>query len=252
MNTNCILEVCIDADDISHLTDNIHAAIKGGATRIELCRDLSEDGLTPSQYAVNVAREAIGEDAELLIMCRPRGGVFDYSKDELDVIKQDIRMAASSKADGVVLGVLNSSQQINTHAMDELCELAHQLALSVTFHRAFDCIDDWQSALDYLINSGVKRLLTSGTPWHANQGAAEGITRLLQIMNVAKGRIECVIGGGINANSSIAVWSACHRSGTKISLHAFSGVLSNNRVDAFKVQSLIRSITDNSAANNLA
>ena len=36
--------------------ESVHAAVTGGAPRIELCRDLEQDGLTPSREVLQEVR----------------------------------------------------------------------------------------------------------------------------------------------------------------------------------------------------
>jgi len=46
-------------------------------------------------------------------MIRPRIGSFLYSEEEVEVMKQDIRIFKDEGADGVVFGVLTTYGQIN-------------------------------------------------------------------------------------------------------------------------------------------
>src|SRR5215472_18549754 len=98
METACLLEICCDS------IDSALAAERGGAQRIELCSSLLEGGLTPSAGFIRAVRAHVS--IALFIMIRPRGGDFYYSEAEFAAMKEDIAVAKSSRADGLVLGLL--------------------------------------------------------------------------------------------------------------------------------------------------
>jgi copper homeostasis protein len=75
--------------------------------------------------------------------------------------------------------------------MYRLVELASPL--EVTFHRAFDMTENLEAALEDVIASGCRRLLTSG-------GAADvyaGAETLCRLNEQADGRIAIAVGGGL-------------------------------------------------------
>ena len=160
MNRLPILEVCIDS------VEGVIAARDGGADRVELCDNLVEGGTTPSAGTIEVARaqEGIG----IMVMIRPRGGDFLYSDLEFGVMKQDIEVAKSLGADGVVLGLLNSDGTVDDGRVAELIAVARPM--EVTFHRAFDMTRDLHEALESLTELGVDRILTSGGRATAPEG----------------------------------------------------------------------------------
>ena len=77
-----LLEICVDSL-VSAL-----AAQNGGADRIELCDNLYEGGTTPSAAIIEIAREIL--DIEVQVIIRPRGGDFLYSDLEFKTMKRDI------------------------------------------------------------------------------------------------------------------------------------------------------------------
>ncbi len=185
------LEICADSVESA-----IHAE-QGGAQRVELCCALSEGGLTPSRGAIRVARSSI--QIGIHVMIRPRGGDFVYSPHELDIMSEDIAFAKTAGVDGVVLGLLNADGEIDSSNLKYLVQLA--APLPVTFHRAIDLADSMHrgslSALETIIDSGARRILTSG----AAQTAIQGSSLLKQLVSAAGSRIEIMAGGGVRAEN---------------------------------------------------
>ena len=73
------------------------AAQEGGADRVELCAGITEGGTTPSYGMIRSARESIS--IALNVIIRPRGGDFLYSKEELNEMLYDIKVAKELGAD---------------------------------------------------------------------------------------------------------------------------------------------------------
>src|ERR1051325_9028169 len=146
------VEICVDS------AAGAFAAQRGGADRVVLCDNLLEGGTTPSAGCIRVARRGLKIGLQVII--RPRGGDFLYDDTELEVMRQDIRMAKEFGADGVVIGCLTAEGEIDQARTRDLIQLARPL--NVTFHRAFDMCRDPHKALEELITLGVDRVLTSG------------------------------------------------------------------------------------------
>jgi copper homeostasis protein len=165
------------------------AAERGGATRVELCSDLLEGGLTPSYGVLNVARErlAIG----IMAMVRPRGGDFCYSEAEFAAMLHDVRMAKEVGANGIVFGVLTPDGEVDVERSRQVIDQARPLA--VTFHRAFDMTRDPFAALESLVALGVDRILTSGQ----EPSVLEGIELIAELVERAGDRVIIMPGGGI-------------------------------------------------------
>lgn len=178
-----ILEVCIDSVEAAL------AASRGGAQRVELCADLLEGGVTPSAGLITTVRKQIKLD--LFVIIRPRGGDFCYTDSEFAVMEAEIEHARALGADGVVVGVLGEDCRVDVARTRRLVELA--APLPVTFHRAFDHAPDLEAALEDVIATGARRVLTSGGAADATTGA-ETIARLAR---QARGRIQVMPGGGV-------------------------------------------------------
>jgi copper homeostasis protein len=177
------VEICVDS------AAGAFAAEQGGADRVELCDNLLEGGTTPSAGCIKVTRRGLKIGLQVII--RPRGGDFLYSTQELEVMREDIRMAKELGADGVVLGCLTPDGDVDHERMRELIALARPL--NVTFHRAFDMCRDPQRALEDVIALGADRLLTSGQ----EASCMEGLELIEKLHKQAAGRIIVMPGGGI-------------------------------------------------------
>ncbi|UOQ88756.1 copper homeostasis protein CutC [Agromyces endophyticus] len=179
-------------------------ALAGGATRIELCQALDLGGLTPSiglvESAVQLAAEAQAPSF-VHVLVRPRGGGFVYDADELATIERDIRAVISAGADGVVVGALAESGELDVEAVHRFVEAAG--AADVTVHRAVDAAGDPRAAVSALARLGVRRVLTSG-------GAADCRTGLatLEAMAAASGVLEVMAGGGVKVDDIAALAAA--------------------------------------------
>ena len=165
------------------------SAVEGGADRIELCANLAEGGTTPSYAHIKKCREAF--DIALFPIIRPRGGDFLYTKDEFEIMKNDIKLCNEIGCDGIVIGLLNMDGTIDMTRTSELIELAYPL--DVTFHRAFDRCKDPFMALEELIEIGCQRILTSGQ----KPTISEGVDLIAELNKKADDRIVIMPGSGV-------------------------------------------------------
>ena len=236
------VEICIDARDDSTVRATVAAAYSGGAQRIELCSAMHLDGLTPDPRHISIARDAFRDRPGLLVMVRPRAGDFCFSRDEVEQMMTRIELARQCGADGVVLGVLRPDDNRVAHEpMRRLLAAARNHGLAVTCHRAFDAAPDRDEALDTLIDLGVDRVLTSGVPWGQAGSAVDGLPQLLRTIERAAGRIEVVIGGGVNLRN-VATLAAALPATARTSLHAYSGAQQGGVTTTEAVRALIDAI----------
>ncbi|WP_423462909.1 copper homeostasis protein CutC [Promicromonospora sp. MS192] len=174
-----------------------------GARRVELCSALgATGGITPSAGLVEavVAAAAVvpaSDSAPILevhVLVRPRPGGFVYSDAETDLMLRDVTLAVDAGADGVVVGALTPSGEVDVARVRELVAAAEDA--EVTFHRALDVVADPVAALDVLAELGVARVLTSG----GAARAADGLERLAALVErSAEVGIEIMAGGGVTA-----------------------------------------------------
>jgi copper homeostasis protein len=180
-----VLEVAVDT------LDRALAAERGGAHRIELCRELPSGGLTPSVKLMRSAREQVR--LPIFAMIRPRGGDFVYSTAEFAEMQRDVTVAAQMGMDGLVLGIIADGERVDIERTRQLVELARPLPL--TFHRAFDISEDLNRSLEDVIGTGAVRILTSG----GAASAQTGVGCLKNLVETASTHIVVMPGGGITA-----------------------------------------------------
>ena len=108
-------EVCVE-----NLAEALEAE-KRGADRIELCDNLSFGGTTQSYGTIKKALEKL--KIPVFPIIRPRGGDFFYTEDEIEIMKEDVKMCKSLGAEGVVLGMLTKDKKIDFSLVKEFVSL---------------------------------------------------------------------------------------------------------------------------------
>jgi copper homeostasis protein len=188
------LEICVD--DIA----GVHAAIAGGAERIELCSALALGGLTPSaglvEAALNAARPA---GVPVHAMVRPRPGDFHYDEDEATLALRETLALIAQGVDGLVFGASYGGR------LDEpllagwvAAARAAGRPVSLTLHRAIDVTVDPVAAVDVAVACGFDRILTSGGAPTAEEGAG----RIARMVARAGDRCRIMAGGGVRSDNA--------------------------------------------------
>ncbi|MEZ4416726.1 MAG: copper homeostasis protein CutC [Gemmatimonadota bacterium] len=186
-----VLEVCVET------RDDLEAALAGGADRIELNRDLAQDGLTPGAGAVSWARART--ELPLIVMIRPHHRGFVYSAQEVHAMVEAMATLSALGVDGYAVGPLTAEGTVDASALKTL--VAAAAGLDVVYHRAFDHVADRSRGLETLIDHGVVRVLTSG----GAPSAVEGVHRIADLVVRAAERIEILPGGGITPSNADAI-----------------------------------------------
>tara|TARA_B100000161_G_scaffold129802_1_gene92052 strand:+ start:1500 stop:2105 length:606 start_codon:yes stop_codon:yes gene_type:complete len=184
-----IIEVCAESYEYALKAE------KAGADRIELCKDLHLDGLTPDYESAKRTIDTL--DIPVFILIRPRGGDFIYSHEEFELMKRDILRFRKMGCKGIVSGVLNSDNSIDIKKTKELVELSRPLEF--TFHRAFDKVNNPLYEIENLIGLGIDRVLTSGQ----KEKAIDGLVLLKQLNSISNNRIKIMPGSGINKSNIV-------------------------------------------------
>jgi len=191
-STSTLLEISVESVGAAV------AAERGGANRIELCADLRLGGLTPPEELMRVVRDAVR--LPIFAMIRPRAGDFAYSDLDRFRMKLDISIAQRAGMDVIVLGLVGRDLTTGRYSIDVARShmmVWHAKPLPVTFHRAFDVLDDPEAGIKDLMRVGAARVLTSG----GADTALAGIATLERLVQAAKERVIVVPGGGINASN---------------------------------------------------
>lgn len=183
-----LLEVCIDS------VASGRAAQAGGADRIELCSALIIGGLSPSPALYTALRQA-GVTVPVRAMVRPRFGDFLYSDDEKEIMLAETRAWRAAGVDGVVTGALTADGALDADFLRAFIDASP--GLGHTLHRAFDLTADPFAALETAIDLGFDTILTSGQ----QDAACKGAALLAELHRRAAGRIEILVGAGVNADA---------------------------------------------------
>lgn len=149
-----MLEICCGS------FSDVKTAYENGADRVELNSALYMGGLTPTLANLIYAKEKC--NIPVVTMVRPRGGGFCYSDEEYDTMLMDAKILLEHGADGIAFGFLTEEKMLDKKRTKEMIELIHEYGREAVFHRAFDCIDNQDSAAEKLIRLGTDRILTSG------------------------------------------------------------------------------------------
>ena len=182
-----VIEICCSS------ISSVKNAINYGANRIELCQDLRNDGITPSKRLLNSAIKISTKPINVLI--RPRIGDFFYNSEEIKLIEYEIKQIKSLPINGIVIGILNRENDLPINVLKKLVQIIKPLDL--TFHRAFDIVNNPIKSMNKLIEIGFDRILTSGQ----SDTAEKGLKMLLELKEKANGKISIMPGGGINENN---------------------------------------------------
>ena len=209
-----------------------------GASRIELCSDLSVEGLTPSHALIAQAVQRSG--LPIFMLLRPRAGNFVYSDLDFHLIREDLLHGKALGVSGFALGILHQDGTVDVERTNELVALADPL--EVTFHRAFDVTPSLPEALEDVVRTGCRRILTSGGAPTVYRGAAP----LAELVKLARGRIEIAVGGGLRAKGAADLVDATGARHFHGSVRHGAGADQVSHVDSHDVAHLVRSLKSGS------
>ena len=184
-----LVEVCAQSY-VSAMT-----AQAANADRIELCAALEVGGLTPSLSLILAVRRDV--TLPICVLVRPRAGDFVYTKEEFEIIKNDVIWCRDNGIDGVVVGCLDAHNELDALKMKELARLAYPM--DIVCHKAFDRTPTPSVSLSKLMDWGYDRVLTSG----GAKNVIEGQSVLRALVEQADGQIEILAGGSVRADNVV-------------------------------------------------
>lgn len=205
--------------------DALNAA-NAGANRLEICTDYKAGGITCNTEDLEKIRKLT--PILLFAIVRPRSGNFVYTNEEYFKMQQTILLCKKLDYNGIVLGILNEDDTIDVERTKQLVALANPLP--VTFHRAFDKVPNFEIALEDVIKTGCKRVLTSG----GKPSAFEGKEEIRNLIEKATKRITILPGGGIRSQHLKELSNY-----TKATEFHSAAITNNNNLDALEVKKMI-------------
>lgn len=189
---SCLLEICVDS------YESAVRAAKAGASRLELCGDLLVGGVSPSPYLIRQVHEAV--EIPVNVLLRPRFGDFCFSKEEKEVLLQEIAFCAAEGVNGAVIGALTPEGDLDMEFLSRCVTCGG--GLKFTLHRCFDVCRDPFRAMEQAIELGFDTILTSGQ----EAGALKGAPLLAKLQEKAAGRIHLLAGSGVNPGNIPAIY----------------------------------------------
>jgi len=187
MQRSITLEICAYSYEASLI------AQQAGANRIELCSNKSEGGTTPPYSLIEKTCRELR--IPVIPIIRPRGGNFQYSDDEFEMMQEDIITARHLGCNGISFSILNKDNTIDIERTAYLIQMASPM--QVTFIRGFDLTPDPVQALKDLMAIKCHRILTSGQEIKA----VENTKLLKELITIAGDKISIMPGSGINAQN---------------------------------------------------
>ena len=180
------LEVCV------FNLDDLEIAAKNKVSRIELCINKNYGGITPPYHHII---DAISLGVNIHPIIRPRAGNFIYTSKEINSIINDVRFCRENNCSGVVLGVLDSNNEVDISNCKKIIKESGDMSL--TFHRAFDETIKPYESMEKIIDLGFDRILTSGQ----EEKASDGVSLINKLVKQSNDRISIMPGSGIRASN---------------------------------------------------
>lgn len=177
---------------VSSVEDALEA-VRGGADRLEVVRDLSRGGLTPSIDLVRRIQAHV--QLPLRVMVRESDGYTCSSEGERRALVSAAQAFGALEVDGIVVGWV-ADGRVDEKTLTSV--LAAAPSVRATFHRAFDDLPDPYAAFDVLRrHPQIDRVLTGAGagPWASRLATLERYTR------AAGDGLIVLPGGGIDADA---------------------------------------------------
>ncbi|AGR42368.1 copper homeostasis protein CutC [Spiroplasma diminutum] len=158
------------------------------ANRIEFCRELKVGGLTPENDDIKSACEISKLPVNIIVRNTSRD--FIYSDNEKQLMLDQIEFIKTTKANGIVIGALKSDLSVDIEFLKEIIKIKGNL--EITFHKAFDEVNNFIESYKILNELGITNVLTSG-----GKNLEIG-KEIIKKLNDLKLKTKILVGGGIN------------------------------------------------------
>ena len=160
------------------------------ADRIEICRRLDLDGITPNHDIIIRAINTL--KVPVKIMIRPREGNFIYNQEEFKKMISQIKFCKSIGVSEVVFGALTNTGEIDVNLVARMAEFSHPMR--VTFHKAIDYSKDILNGIEALCKiSNITSILTSG----GKKSVLDAKSLLRKIISEFSAEINIIVAGKI-------------------------------------------------------
>lgn len=195
--SKAIIEACVD---------NLAAAVKAeksGADRIELCADLNQGGLTPTESLLKEVMSTV--NIPLKVMLRPRGGDFTYDSEDKKKIREHIQLFRTFGCRRIVYGSLWEGRL----DLEDLRTIYEEMdAEEMTIHKAIDNseqpLKDVLELVKWARSDKVNlAILSSGQA----ETALEGALNLIRMKQLCGSHIELIAAGKITTQNLSMVQS---------------------------------------------
>ena len=178
----------IQLEVIVQSVGDARAAEEGGADRLEVVRSIEHGGLTPALDVVHEIAAAVR--LPMRVMVRENAG-FTIGNGELRRLQEAAASLEAANVDGIVIGFAGGGS-LRLPDLENVLSAASRVR--VTFHRAFDSLDDPIAAIPLVARCAqVDRILTSG-----GTGAPAARVETLRRYAKVAGRLTMVAGGGVD------------------------------------------------------
>jgi copper homeostasis protein len=166
--------------------DDVIQINKSKANRIEFCINLENGGLTPK--IDDIVEAAKISKLPIMVMLREHYDNFEITNQQLSLLMEKLKKINKINIKGIVFGALDN-KKVNKKAL--VLIKSNVQTLEITFHKAFDYVDNFYEEAKYLKSQQINRVLTSG-------GIGDPLKNIDNLLQIKKSKIEVLVGGGVN------------------------------------------------------
>jgi len=200
MRPDIIIESCCET------IEECLIAERNGATRIEFCASLDQQGLTPSLESLSKVIDLVSIPVRPII--RPSNS-FVVDNQELQRMIKSIQYMNGIKIDGIVLGLLDIKGRVDIEKLQQIISFTQELP--ITFHKAIDHSSDILEDVAILEQfHSIDTILTSG----GKSTVSEGLDMILDMQKLSS---KTIMAGGSVTKQNL---NLIHK---KVGLQAYHG-----------------------------